>query len=141
MIRFVIPGEPQPWRRGRLGKGKGGKPMHFKDDRTRANQAHWSAAALDALNGAPPIEGPVEAEIVARFMPPKSTSRVKLAAMLAGEIVPTKRPDADNICKNLDGLNGVAFRDDAQVARLLVTKIYAESAGVDVMICAFRKAA
>ena len=32
------------------------------------------------------------------------------------------KPDADNIAKLMDGLNGVAWHDDAQVTKLVVTK-------------------
>ena len=36
--------------------------------------------------------------------------------MLGGEIMPTKRPDGDNVIKVvLDALNGVAFHEDGQV--------------------------
>lgn len=39
-------------------------------------------------------------------------------------IKPTKKPDVDNIAKMLDGLNGVAFRDDSQIVSLTVKKYY-----------------
>ena len=133
-IAFTIPGDPQPWRRGRLGQLPNGKPRHFKDAKTKANQQNWAAAALEALDGAPPLEGGVVAHVVCRFMPPKSLTKARRAAIESGVERPTKRPDSDNVAKNLDGLNGVAFRDDAQVVRLIVDKVYATSAGVDVTI-------
>ena len=38
---------------------------------------------------------------------------------------PTKKPDIDNIAKAiLDGLNGVAFRDDSQICVLCASKRY-----------------
>ena len=55
--------------------------------------------------------------------------------MLSGEIKPTKKPDIDNITKCiLDGLNGVAYRDDTQVVEVSAKKIYAEKAEVKVEI-------
>lgn len=43
-------------------------------------------------------------------------------------IYPTKRPDIDNIAKIiLDGLNGVAYKDDAQVIKLFITKKWTTS--------------
>ena len=53
--------------------------------------------------------------------------------MLAGIIKPTKKPDIDNIAKIIcDGLNGVAYKDDAQIIYLAVMKRYAEEGSVRV---------
>ena len=44
-------------------------------------------------------------------------------------MLPTKTPDIDNLLKTvLDGLNGVAFRDDAQVCEVVASKRYAPAA-------------
>ena len=49
----------------------------------------------------------------------------KQAAVYAGEIKPTVKPDIDNIVKIvLDGLNGVAFTDDKQVIEIQAQKCY-----------------
>lgn len=127
MIAFTVPGKPQPWRRART-NGK----AFFKDAKTKANQSAWAWAAKAA--GAQPTTAPVSVVIVARFSIAKAVTKPQRAAMLAGQIRPTARPDADNIVKNLDGLNGVAFADDAQVVSLTVTKVFADQPGVDVTI-------
>ena len=45
--------------------------------------------------------------------------------MLAGNISPTKKPDADNIIKIvLDAMNNFAFKDDTQVTKLEIEKKY-----------------
>lgn len=45
--------------------------------------------------------------------------------MLQGKILPTKKPDCDNIAKIIcDALNGVAYKDDKQIVQLLVSKVY-----------------
>lgn len=68
---------------------------------------------------------PLEVVITAFFQIPKSASKKKAADMLAGRILPTKKPDADNIAKVIcDALNGVAYHDDTQVVRLTVKKVY-----------------
>ena len=55
--------------------------------------------------------------------------------MLAGDLLPCKKPDIDNIAKAvLDALNGVAYGDDNQVTALEVSKHYAAEAHVDVII-------
>jgi Holliday junction resolvase RusA-like endonuclease len=58
---------------------------------------------------------------------PKSKSKKVAADMLNGHILPTKKPDIDNIAKIiLDGLNGIAWDDDKQIVELLVGKRYGE---------------
>ena len=68
---------------------------------------------------------PLEVYITAFFAIPKSASKKKAADMSAWRILPTKKPDADNIAKVIcDALNGIAYHDDAQIARLVVEKLY-----------------
>lgn len=72
-----------------------------------------------------PIESRVKVTIIAYFGIPKSTSKKKTAEMLAGNISPTKKPDADNIIKIvLDAMNNFAFKDDTQVTKLEIEKKY-----------------
>lgn len=78
---------------------------------------------------------PLEVAVFAIFAPPQSVSQKVRALMLGGEILPTKRPDADNIIKVvLDALNGVAFHDDGQVCKIYFEKMYAETPEVRVLI-------
>ncbi len=72
-----------------------------------------------------PIENRVKVTIIAYFEIPKSTSKKKETEMLANNISPTKKPDADNIIKIvLDGMNKFAFKDDTQVTKLEIEKKY-----------------
>lgn len=72
-----------------------------------------------------PIESRVKVTIIDYFGIPKSTSKKKTAEMLAGNISPTKKPDADNIIKIvLDAMNNFAFKDDTQVTKLEIEKKY-----------------
>lgn len=127
MIAFTVPGKPQPWRRSRT-NGK----RHYTDAKTVANQQAWAWAAKAA--GARPVASPLRVMIVARFTPPKRASKADRARMLSNHTHPIMRPDSDNLAKNLDALNGVAFVDDSQIVSLNIAKIYAEEAGVDVSI-------
>ena len=46
-----------------------------------------------------------------------------------------KKPDCDNIAKIiLDSLNGIAFKDDNQVSKLEVNKVYGTEDKVEVEI-------
>lgn len=78
---------------------------------------------------------PVRVEITAFFAPPKSTKKRDKAEMLMNKILPTKKPDCDNIAKIiLDALNQIAYKDDSQVIELIVKKRFAAEARVYVHI-------
>lgn len=64
-------------------------------------------------------------EIVAIHPVPASFSNRKRVAALTGDILPAKKPDADNVAKIIaDALNGLAYDDDAQITDLHVMKRY-----------------
>jgi len=77
----------------------------------------------------------VKIEIKAYFEIPKSTSNKLKEKMLSGEVSPTKKPDIDNITKIiLDALNKVIFKDDNQVTKIEVEKLYSERPRLEVKI-------
>ena len=134
-VSFSIPGDPQGWQRTRTSGG-----MHFTAPETRAyqNSIRWLAKAA----GARPIEGPVSVHVVAHYRIPESATKKRKAAMLAGEEYPTKKPDIDNVVKNvLDALNGMAWRDDAQVVSLTVSKVWSDEPRTEVAVAPFAVAA
>ena len=66
----------------------------------------------------------LEISIIALFSIPKSMDKKLKNSMLTGDILPTKKPDSDNIIKIiLDALNGVAYWDDSQVCRVYFEKM------------------
>lgn len=73
--------------------------------------------------------------IYASFTIPKSASRKKRERMLNGVILPTKKPDIDNIFKIIaDSLNGIAYHDDSQIVIASAHKLYSENPGVTAVI-------
>ena len=88
----------------------------------------------------------IHAKIVAYYLIPKGHYRfhkktnttdldTKGQEMLDGKLLPTKKPDCDNIAKIvLDALNGIAYHDDSQVVELVVQKRYSENARVEVVL-------
>ncbi len=128
-VRFIIPGEP-------VGKGR---PRFVRNghtytpDKTRNYERLVRASYLQTKEGR--LHGAIEMTVDAFFRIPASRSKKDKAAMDRGEILPTKRPDADNILKAIaDGLNGVAYDDDAQIVKATVRKAYAEKPYVCVML-------
>lgn len=86
-------------------------------------EAILAAAGGEAMARRPPLEGPLSVRVTA-FMPlAVSWSKKKTAAALEGIIRPGK-PDADNLLKVLDALNGIVWRDDAQIAEARISKVY-----------------
>lgn len=68
---------------------------------------------------------PIEVHIVAYFDIPRSYSKKKSKEAVEHQMFPCKKPDADNIAKIiLDGLNGVAYHDDAQIVLLTILKVF-----------------
>lgn len=82
-----------------------------------------------------PLEGRIQVEINAFFEIPKSTKKEDKELMLAQKINPTKKPDIDNIVKIiLDAMNGIAFRDDTQITKLYVEKVYSTTETIKIKI-------
>jgi Holliday junction resolvase RusA-like endonuclease len=133
-LAFSIPGEPRGKGRPRIVKIAGFSRM-ATDAKTASYENLVALAAQQALGGREPLDGALAISVAIKLTPAASASRKGRAAMLSGEQRPTKKPDLDNVVKAvLDGCNAVAFRDDALIVELAARKLYAETAGVDVVI-------
>jgi Holliday junction resolvase RusA-like endonuclease len=96
----------------------------YTPEQTRSYEAVLKMAAIEAMGDRLPLLGPVRLYMDAVFEPAASMSKKKRAAALIGESHPTKKPDADNIAKLTDALNGVVWKDDAQVVDLSLRKTF-----------------
>ena len=126
-VHITVPGVPigkgRPKFFIRRNPGKGRLIGATTPTRTVNFEAVLALHGSQAMAGRAPLDGALKVVIKA-FMPIASSwSRKKLQAALAGEIRPGK-PDLDNIMKTLDALNGICFRDDAQVAEATISKRY-----------------
>jgi Holliday junction resolvase RusA-like endonuclease len=102
---------------------------------TRKYEAHGRLAAQLAMDGRPPINMPVRAEIVIDLPMPASWSAKRRDAALAGGIRPTTRPDADNYVKAaLDAVNAIVVTDDSMIVDLIVSKRYATVPALTIVI-------
>lgn len=69
------------------------------------------------------LTGGVKMEIVFQFKKPKSWNKKKKAAAYWH----TQPPDTDNCIKGIkDALNGIAYKDDAQICDVAAVKIWGE---------------
>lgn len=82
-----------------------------------------------------PDDAMLDVRVMAYYTIPKSISKKKRQAMLDHKVRPTKKPDFDNIGKVIcDSLNGIAYRDDAQIVDAQVRKFYSDTPRVVVVI-------
>lgn len=93
-------------------------------------------AYLEAYPDAEPFNVPVRITIRVAVPIPKGTPKYKQNEMVNDLIVPTTKPDVDNVAKGvMDALSkGVAIEDDRLVYSLTVYKIYRPEGYVDVQI-------
>ncbi len=82
-----------------------------------------------------PLENRIYVKIVAYLKIPKNTTKKNRDLIDQGVLSPTKKPDIDNIVKIiLDALNKMAFKDDNQITKLEIEKVYAEEEKIYVKI-------
>jgi Holliday junction resolvase RusA-like endonuclease len=133
-IAFTVPGPPHGKGRAKIVK-IGGFSRMATPKATVAYEGLIALAAQEAMAGRPMLDGPVSAAIAIDCAVPASWSAKKQRAALAGNLMPTTKPDADNVVKAIfDGLNGVAFKDDVQVVDLRVRKRYSATPAVRVQL-------
>jgi len=136
-ISFFAPGDPKGQPRPRA-FSRGGHARVFDPGTAEGWKSAVAVAAKPCLP-AEPIAGPVRVTLHFSMRRPKSHYRT---GKRAGELRPdapgwfTSKPDADNLAKAvLDALTTLgAWGDDAQVARLIVEKVYLGIPGVTVHI-------
>ena len=125
MLQFIIDGTAVPKQRPRITRGG----QAYTPKKTRDYEGRVRKAFLSSYQGFMPVFGgdvPVRVSIEVIQQIPKSWSNSKTLKAEHGEVAPVSRNgDLDNIAKSiLDALNGYAFKDDAQVTTLMVSKRY-----------------
>lgn len=131
MLALRIDGDPAPQgsKSGFVNPSTGKVRMVEKSKRLKPWRATVAAAVRDALDGAPPLDGPIEVDLVF-YLPRGKTVR---------RLLPTVTPDIDKLTRAvLDGLGakhgGGAIADDARVVDLHVRKRYADDCAPGVVI-------
>jgi len=124
MMTIQVPGIP-------VGKGRprmtvrGGHPRAYTPEKTVRYENLVRTTFMNDYPDAVPLDVPVRVDIYAFFPIPKSWSKKKKASAVDGFV--SKKPDIDNLIKSIfDGLNGVAWTDDAMVASVLAEKNYTD---------------
>lgn len=117
LSKFVVDGKPVGKDRPRFTRSGHTYPTKKNQDYMRLVGESYKAAGGHWYGRAP-----VKIRIIADMQLPKRTPKKMIEKLLA-VLHPIKRPDVDNIAKIvMDGLNGIAYVDDAQVWKLEIEK-------------------
>jgi Holliday junction resolvase RusA-like endonuclease len=107
----------------------------YADPRTANYQNLVSMIAKNVMGGQHPKEGALSMTIIAEYKIPKVVPKTKRQLMVSNILKPTKKPDLDNVIKIIsDGLNGIVFFDDSQIATIHAHKCYGEVPRVKVWV-------
>ena len=134
MIAFTIPGAPQGKARARTCRNG----HTYTPDNTVLYENLVKTEFLRQCGRGQRIRSDdtrraISMQITAVYPDPASYPKLDKVAALAGDLLPTKKPDADNVAKVIaDALNGLAYDDDAQITDLSVLKRYGEEPEVRV---------
>ncbi len=133
-VMFTVDGEPQGKGRPifrRYAKKKAVTPEKTANYESRVRWAYKKKCGAQRFED----NASLNVKITAYYGIPQSKSNLQKEKMRANQILPTKKPDCDNVAKIiLDALNKLAYKDDARVAELTVLKRYSDNPRVEVII-------
>ena len=134
-IRFTVPGQPVGKQRPRVVK-RGGFTTVYTPKETVKYENLVKQCFRNAANGESfPKGSMLDMRVIAYYRIPKSTSKKRREEMLSRKLRPIIKPDYDNIGKVVsDGLNKIAYHDDAAIVDGLVRKFYSDIPRVEVRI-------
>lgn len=137
-LRLDGPPQHKARHRSRIVQPRGKKPFihNYPDPATEKFEKTLAEAAARKMRG-PPSDGPLCVLVIADRPIPKSWSPRDHAAAVAGRLLPTSKPDADNYGKIIDALNGIVWRDDSQVVDIRVLKRYARRPALTIQVWQF----
>lgn len=132
MTEFFVPGVPIAKGSKVAGRTKSG--ILFTRETNAAKQKPWAAAvrvaAIKAMKGAPPLDGPVWLDI--DFVMPRPKKHFRSNGELRSDAprFHTIKPDRDKLLRCVgDALSGVVYKDDCQACTGPITKLYGDAPG------------
>ncbi|MDE2441809.1 MAG: RusA family crossover junction endodeoxyribonuclease [Betaproteobacteria bacterium] len=133
-VAFVVPGTPVGKGRPRFAR-QGAFVRTFTPEKTASYENLVKVKAEQAMAGRPMIEGAVAVSIWLWVTPPASWSQKKQRQALNHEILPTSKPDVDNVIKGIfDAMNEIVWKDDKQAVDVSIRKRYSETARASVEV-------
>lgn len=131
-ISFEIVGPPRPKGRPRF-FSRGKFVGTYTDSKTREYEQNVLTQALPH-KPAKPIEEAIKLTMIFHMPIPTSLSKKKRALAINKFLLPTKRPDLDNLAKVKDALNKVFWTDDSVIVQEHLYKYYSETPKTEIMI-------
>lgn len=129
MIEFTVEGLPVAKGRPRVTRNGTYTPRKTKDYEKLVKYSFRNQYKGQALQGA------LKIRIDFYMYIPKNTSKKRRKLKNDKEILPTKRPDFDNLTKSItDALNGLAFEDDKQIVEAHIYKYYSDVPRAEITI-------
>lgn len=123
-MRFTVPGDPVGKGRPRVVR-RGGAVRTYTPEKTATYENLVRLEYERQCGDVTLADAPVEMRITAYYAIAKSDSKKMRQAKLDGQIRPMKKPDLSNVIKSIeDGLNGIAYYDDAQIVMITAEKHY-----------------
>ena len=111
------------WRPVAKGRPRTGNGRTYTPPKTRQAEELVAQYGRIAMAGRPPIDGPLQIDIVFYFPIPKRTKKSDIPFFVGAPKIGV--PDVDNLCKTcFDALNGIVYRDDNQICRITASKVY-----------------
>lgn len=124
-MQIIIPLPPSGQQRPRFTRiGKFHKAYKSSKQKAEENKITYF---LYQHKPATPLTDALHVTIDAYMPIPSSWPKWKKIAAQNNEIRPTKKPDIDNLAKQvLDCMNGIFWQDDRQIVGLMVRKYYSQ---------------
>lgn len=131
MINIYVAGQPVGKARPRVTRSG----RVYTPKKTQQAEDGIQQAAREAMQGQQMIEGPIYISAAFNMAIPASWTKGKQTQARNDELMPTTKPDLDNLTKTvLDALNGIVYRDDSQVVQLALSKRYSDQPGMFITI-------
>ena len=133
IVTFEVDGDPVPKSRPRFAR-RGNFVQTYTDAKTIDYETHVAMKARQAIGASEPLQGALTVFLYLRYLIPPSYSKKRKEACLRGVEYP-KKIDIDNVYKSItDAMNGIVYTDDSQIVEAHIKKVYAESAGANIMV-------
>ena len=130
VVQIIMTGKPLAKGRPRFTRSG----HSYTPARTVAYEGQLALAAQEAMDGKPPVDGPLSVLLDVQMPIAISWSAKKKTVAYSGELRPIGRPDLDNFAKMLDALNFIVWNDDAQIVELHITKRFSLTPQMEIIV-------
>jgi Holliday junction resolvase RusA-like endonuclease len=131
VIVIEMPGMPRAKDRPRFTK----TGRVYSTSKTEGYEKAIGMIANLAMRGKSPFECAVAARVIANIAIPDGWTMIQRRRAIEGVEMPISTPDLDNYLKAaFDALNGIVYRDDAQIVEISARKQYADKASIRIEI-------